>query len=330
MFPPLRLREAMSLGGLSARELVVRTWKKMGEHEIMTRASGISFYAMLAFVPFLALVITLAVQLLPDLSVRPGAREAAGTLTVGELEETLRGLFPEEAYSVLHAQILRIQEQPPVGLLSIGLAITLWTASSLYLAVIDSMNVIYGVTESRPFWQLRLKAIFMTVIQAVILISSLLIVVAWPWIAPRIGLKGSQAIVAELIQFGVVYLMILSSFALAFYVGPDADQRWEWITPGSLIGAGVFLAASYMFRLYIQNFGSYDQMYGSLGGMMVLLFWFWISSVVMLAAGQVNKVIEDASPLGKSFGQKKEPTEAPDFSAMPIEPARESPGEVRG
>jgi membrane protein len=110
--------------------------------------------------------------------------------------------------------------------------------------------------------------------------------------------------------------MVVLSFELVFYIGPDAEQRWEWITPGSLLGTVVFLGASFGFRIYVQHFSSYNKTYGSLGGVMVLLFWFWISSLVLLTAAQMNQVIEDASPLGKAYGQRVDPTVEPDLNAL--------------
>lgn len=319
MFPPLRLREALSLGGLSVRELMVRTWNRMNQHEIFTRAAAISFYAMMAFIPFLAFVITLVAQLLPDPSGQTGQDVGVGNLTVSELRTTLKSIFPAEAYTLVEEQIMRLQRQPPVGILSVGLAITLWTASSLFLAVIDAMNRIYGVTETRPFWKLRLVAMFMTVLQAAILIGSLLAIVLGPQVFGWLHLNEQTAVLAELVQFVVIVVMVLLSFALTFYVGPDADQRWEWITPGSLAGTLVFLAVGYLFRIYMQNFAHYDKTYGPLAGVMVLMLWFWISSVIVLAAGQMNKVIEDASPLGKRFGQKVDPSCRPDYPGVPAE-----------
>jgi membrane protein len=322
MFPPLRLREAMTLGGLSVRELAHRTWTKINDHEILTRASAVAFYAMLALVPFLALILTLTVQLLPDITGRSGNTVGVGNLTVDQLSETLRAAFPPEAYKVVEAQIERMQKQPPVGLLSIGLIITIWLASSLFVAVIDAMNRIYGVQETRSFVHLRLTAILMTVIQAAILIAALVTIVAWPQILAWIGLKSTVAtVLATVVHWLVVAIMVLLSFALAFYVGPDADQRWEWITPGSLIGTVVFMLVTFGFRLYVQNFANYDKTYGPLGGVMVLMFWLWISSVVLLTSAQINKIIEDASPLGKSYGQKVDPTEPPDLKSLKPEPA---------
>ena len=188
------------------------------------------------------------------------------------------------------------------------------------MAVIDAMNRIYGVKERRGFVRLRLIAIMMTVIQAAILVSSLLAVVASQQIFQHIGLGDSGSFIASGALYLTIFFMVLFSFALCFFVAPDSDQSWEWITPGSFAGSGLFLCGTFGFRIYVHNFANYDKTYGPLGGVMVLLFWFWISSLILLGAAQVNKVIEEASPLGKNFGQRTNPKEAPDFAAMKPEP----------
>ena len=315
-FSLVRLREAFRLGGLTWRELCVRLWERILEHELMTRASAVSFYAMLALVPFLAIIITIAVQLLPDVSGMSGER-GVGNLTVTQFETTTQELFPAEAYEIFKTQIERMQKEPPVGLLSIGLVVALWTSSSLFLAIIDSLNVILGVKETRSIWKLRLVAFGMTILQAVIFLGSLVLIVVWPMIMRWIGLDSMAAVLATLTQWLIITTMVVLTFALTYYVGPDAEQRWEWITPGSLIGTGIFLVFSYVFRIYIENFANYDKTYGSLGGVMVLLFWFWVTSLVVLGAAQMNKIIEDASPLGKKFGQK---AEVPDLATLTLRP----------
>jgi membrane protein len=318
VFPPLRLREALTLGGLSARELVVRTWRMMNDHEIWTRAAAISFYAMLAAVPFLGIVLLFAVQLLPDLTGRGGDPRMANS-AVAQLEATLHQLFPEDIYKIVLDQIARIQAEPPVGLLSIGLIITLWSASSLYAAIIDALNRIAGVIETRSYIRIRVVAILMTLIEASILVGSLLLILVWQFVLRRMGLSSSGQAIATVILWSVLTLMVSLSFAITFYIGPDAKQRWEWITPGSLLGTIAFLLSSLLFRYYIEHLTHYDKAYGSLGGVMVLLFWFWISSTVLLAAAQLNKVIEDASPHGMRYGQKESTPLAPDLAhAEPI------------
>jgi membrane protein len=285
----------------------------------------VSFYAMMACVPFLALVITVLVQFLPDLSGLTAHDKGLHESSVAELSATLRQLFPREAYTVAEDQIARLQKElhtrPPIGLLAGSFAITLWLASSLYTAVIDAINRIYGVAETRSFLKIRVMAILMTILQATILLGALIAIVAGPEIMHWMHIRGHAASLAVLFQWVVLVVLVVLSFAVTYYVAPDADQKWEWITPGSLVGTTVFIAFCFAFRLYVQRFANYNKTYGSLGGVMVLLFWFWVSSVVLLAAAQMNKVIEDASPLGKNYGQKQDPTEAPDFAAMTPEPA---------
>lgn len=326
VFPPLRLREAMSLGGLTVREFLARTWRTMNDHEVMTRASAVAFYAMLAAVPFLGIVLLLAVQLLPDLTRRAGGA-GLGDKTVVQLEATLSELFPGDVTKIVEDQIVRIQQSPPVGLLSVGLVILLWSASSLYAAIIDAMNRIAGVKERRSYVKIRLVAILMTVVESTILVGSLVAIVGWSWFLRKLGISSApaQALATAALWVGL-FLMVLASFAVTFYIGPDADQSWEWITPGSLFGTVGFLAASLAFRYYIEKFTHYDKTYGSLGGVMVLMFWFWISSLVLLVAAQMNQVIEDASPLGKRFGQRTDPGVAPDLAHVEPVPVAQADG----
>ena len=321
MFPPLQLRQALSLGGLTPRELLVRTYRSIDEHEVQTRAAAVAFYAMLALVPFLGLILFLAVQLLPDMTGAKGQGKGIGDMTVEQFQSTLATALPPEASAEFEEQIKRLQSQPPVGVLSFGLAVTLWLASSIFVAVIDAMNRIHGVTERRGFIKIRLLAILMTLIQAAILVGSLVLIVAWPYLLKWFGLGAAASTLATVAQYVVVFVMVLMSFALTFFVAPDADQSWEWITPGSVLGTGLFIGVTLLFRVYVHNFANYDKTYGPLGGVMVLLFWFWISALVLLAAAQMNKVIEEASPLGKNKGQRTNPAAAPDFAAMKAIPA---------
>ena len=133
----------------------------------------------------------------------------------------------------------------------------------------------------------------MTVVQSVILLTSLITIVAWPQILKMMGLSAAVAMVASAVHLFVAFLITVISFALTFQIGPHCEQRTAWITPGSFIGSFLFLAVSYGFRLYVQNFGAYNKVYGSLGGVMVLMLWFWVSSVVLLTAAAINKVLEE-------------------------------------
>jgi membrane protein len=200
---PLHPRTPMSLGGLSLRQVAVEMWTRMEEHDAMTWAAAAAFYAMFATVPFLAILLGVVVLRLPDLSGAGHRTTGLGNLTVDQLDATLRSLFPNEAYVLVRNQIAHIQGEPPLALLSLGVAIALWSASNLFLVVIDALNRTYGVKETRSFVKLRLTAMTMTLLQASCLIGSLVAIVAWPQILRVLGLdpNGVGAWVATAVRW---------------------------------------------------------------------------------------------------------------------------------
>src|SRR5262245_41436293 len=202
-FLTARLCSAMNLGGLSVRETAVRTWARINEHEILTRAAAISFYAIAALVPFLALVITLGAYLLPWATlggVSADAMESAGPAN------PLRDLLPEDAASVVARELKRLQEEPHTGLVSFGLIATLWLSSSLFLAIMDAMNRIMGVTDSRPWWRQRLVAVVMALIEAAILIGVFVTTLIWPQILRWLNLGEAAAALATVVQLVIVFV----------------------------------------------------------------------------------------------------------------------------
>jgi membrane protein len=255
-------------------------------------------------VPFLAMLATLTAYFLPWIA--PGAGE--GGTEIGSPADALRDLLPADAASIVSRELKRLQEGPPTGVVSFGLVALLWLSSSLFVAVMDAMNRIMGVSDFRPWWEQRVVAMLMTLIEAAILIVAFATILAWPQILSWLGLGGAASVLATVIHGITIFLLILLSFALALYFGPDADQRWEWISPGSLLGSILLICVSLLFRVYVQNWGNYSATYGSLGGIVVLMSWIWLCSVALLIAAELNKVIEDASPLGKPYGQKLEGT----------------------
>jgi membrane protein len=142
--------------------------------------------------------------------------------------------------------------------------------------------------------------------QAAILIAAVVSIIAWPQILRWLGLSRPASVLATASHGIVVFLTVLSSFALALYTAPDSDRRWEWITPGSLGGTIVLLGVSLVFRVYAQNWANYSATYGSLAGIVVLMSWLWISSVVLLISAELNQVIEDASPFARRHARRRE------------------------
>ena len=188
-----------------------------------------------------------------------------------------------------------------MALLSLGAVIALSSASNLFLVVID-VNRTHGLKETRSFVKLRLTAMAMTLLQAACLLGSLIAIVAWPQIVRVLGLDphGGLAWLATAVRWSAVFLMVLLSFALTFHVGADTRRRWAWVTPGSLAGTITFLVFCFLFRLYVQQFGSYSRSLEALGGVMVLLFWFWAVALVILGTAEMDRVIESSTTIGRS------------------------------
>jgi membrane protein len=287
----VRLSEAWNWGGLSARELAARSWRAIDAHETVDRAAVVASYAMLSLVPMIGLALALATR--------------AGV--TAQVEELSGHLLPPKALALVHGQVRKIEEDKPAGLLSLSALLLLWSASSLFVAVMDSTNVAYGVRDGRAWWKRRLLAVALTLIEAVLLVGASASIAAWPHLSDRMGLEGSAKAVATAVQWVVVAASLLAAFALASYYGPNVEQEWEWITPGATLGVLALVAASLGFRLYLRYGPAYSETYGALAGVVLMLLWLYLAALALLVGTEVNCVIEHAAPHGRGPGQKEAP-----------------------
>lgn len=297
---PLPTRLASTLGFRRSTVLTIlrEVFREFLEHEILTRCAAIAFYAMLAFVPLLAVLLAISVQLYYVSSFLPPELRWVEVQTINELKRGLSTIIPADAYEVVQLQIERMRAAHPVTVLSIGSILSLWVSSSLFMSIMDALNRIYGFRDRRSYWQRRALAMLMTLVQSVFVLGCLASIVAWPQFMSRLGLVGITSMIVSALHMVAAFAVTLVSFALTFQIGPPSKQRMFWITPGSFFGAVIFITISFGFRLYVQNFGAYDRVYGSLGGVMVLLLWFYLTSAVILGAAATNKVLEVAHERG--------------------------------
>ena len=177
---------ARQLGGLTLRELVVRTYERIIDQAVLTRAAAISFYAIAAFVPFMGLVLVLLAYGLPWVE-----RLFAGDLKVKPFDP-LEAILPAQAVSLIRVELNRLSAEPHPGLLSFGVGVMLWLSSSVFVEIIDAMHAIGGRKDMRPYWRRRLIAMVMTLGTAAILISAMLTIVIWPQILGWLGLTQPQ------------------------------------------------------------------------------------------------------------------------------------------
>ena len=247
-------------------------------------AAQLAFYLILALFPFLLVLVSLM-----------------GTFSSPGLAEQVLGYFrevtPEQVYGIIESYLSDIiaGNRPAPGLFSVGLVIALWSASGAFAALINALNKAYDVEETRPFWKVRGIALLMTLGLSVMVIISILLLVAGPpigrGIADLFGLGEAFTLVWNVVQWPVALSLMVFTVALLYYFAPDAGQPFRWITPGGLIGVLLWVLASVIFRFYVSNFGSYDATYGSIGAVIVLLLYLYISSLTILFGAELNATL---------------------------------------
>jgi membrane protein len=292
-----------SLGGLSPKELVRRVWHRVMEGDLLGRASELAYNFIFAIFPLMLFLLSLF-----------GLFASRGAVLKANLMFYLQTGLPPAAYQLLDTTITEVTRNSSGGKLTVGILLTLWFASGGMNSMISTLNAVYGVKEGRPWWKVRLLAIALTVAIAVFVTSALGVVLLGGFAANWIGSQFHFGVAAvwfwKILLWPVALLFIAVSFSVIYYYGPDLkEQHWYWITPGSLTGVLLWLAASFGFQAYLHFFNSYSKTYGSLGAVIILLFWFYVTGFAFLGGGEINAQIEHAAaahghPEAKREGQK--------------------------
>jgi len=279
---------------ISWTELIKRTVNEFTADNCLGLAAQLAYYCLLALVPALVFLIALT-SFLPANTIEQAIGSAASFL-------------PAQMTDILRTQMESIAARENGGLLTFGFAMALWSSSAAIVSITDALNRAYDIDEARPWWKVRLTAILLTLALAVLVLVSMTLVIAGPtiaeWLAAQTGLGGVFEWTWKILQWPVVFALIAIGLGLLNYFGPDADQDWTWISPGAVLGTLLWLLASLAFKFYVTNFADYNATYGSLGGIIVLMLWFYISGLAVLAGAEMNAEIEHASPHGKNPGEK--------------------------
>jgi membrane protein len=253
------------------------------EDNLTDWAAALTYYSLLALFPALIAMVSL-IGLVGD----PKS-------TTSKLTEIITELGPESAAETFKGPIESIaSNRGTAGLgLVLGLAAALWSASSYIGAFIRASNVIYETPEGRPFWKLRPLQIVVTLGMIVLLaLLALGLVLTGPIvnaIARPIGISHTAVTIWNIAKWPVMAAIFVFMVNLLYYVSPNVKVRgFRWVTPGSLVAIVVWVIASALFALYVANFGSYDKTYGTLGGVVVLLVWLWITNMAILFGHQLN------------------------------------------
>ncbi|HAW22744.1 MAG TPA: ribonuclease BN [Pseudomonas sp.] len=285
----------LDLRGIGSFELLKRTFKEFSNDDMTTYASALAYRAIFSLFPFLLFLIALL-----------------GLLDLQEFFTWLRQqaslVLPPDALSLVNPVIDEMQEEKG-GFLSFGILVALWSASIGVRSLMNAMNKAYDVEEGRPTWKLILLSVVYTIGLALILLATAALMIIGPqvieWLADQVGLKDIVVTLWTWLRWPVVVVLMMLVLAVIYYVTPDVEQEFRFITPGSVLAVIVWIAASIAFGLYVQNFGNYDATYGSIGAVIVLLLYFYISAAVLLFGAEMNAVIEHASVEGKGEGDKR-------------------------
>ena len=282
-------------GQIAFREVARRIYA--GLDVISDYAAQVAYYLVFSLFPLLFFLTALAAYLPLQQAVFAGI-------------DRIRPFLPDQAEALLYQNLNQLLTRTRPNLLTVGFLVTIWTASRGAAAVGTALNHAYEVKERRAYWKVQAVAITVTVVGALLVLLAIaaLIVGGWAgaWLARRLGIATIYQIAVSWLRLPLTALVIMLAAALAYYFLPDVKQKFRYITPGSVTATTLWMLATWAFGLYVSNFGHYNATYGSIGGLIILLTWFYISAAIFLLGGKLNAVLEHASRHGKQPGQHEE------------------------
>ena len=275
------LRDLLRYGTLKA------TVQEFVRDDALGLAAQLAYYLILALFPFILFLVAVV-----------DAFSSSSPQFVNELFGYLGRVMPAQVFDLIQTyteRTLRNEDTAP-GLLSVGILGAIWAASGAFSSLINALNRAYDVQETRPFWKVKGIAILMTLGLSVLVFVGALLLVAGPSIGETIAevftLDDEFELVWNIARWPAALLFMVVTVALLFYFAPDAGQPFRWITPGGFVGVALWVLASVAFNLYLgSDFNSYNATYGSIGTVIVLLLYLYISSLTILFGATLNATL---------------------------------------
>lgn len=277
------------LGGLKWKQLAKTVWGEMQTDDVFGGAAKLAYYFLLALFPLLIFLTSVI-----------GIILGSGTGMRLTLFRYLAQVMPSSAFQLINDTMREVGQAGGAGKLSFGLLAALWAASNGMGAITQALNTAYDVEETRSWWKQYAVAISLTTALSLLIISALAIVFGGgkvaDYLAAHYGFSTVFIVSWKVLQWPIALGFMLFAFALIYYFAPDLkDQDWKWITPGSVIAVALWLLASFAFKGYLHFFDSYSATYGSLGAVIVLMLWLYVTGLAVLIGGEVNSEIEHAA-----------------------------------
>jgi membrane protein len=303
--PERRERELSDpgLGDLSRRDykaIVVRAAKAARADNITDIAAALAYYAFLA-IPAALLVAVGCFSLVasPD--------------TIGSLMDRLEGVVPQESITLLRSSLNRMTENQGGNLVIVvlGFVLALWTTTGAMSGLMRGLNAAYDRKETRNFFMQRVTALGMLACMLLAFALSFGLLVLGPyatdWVGSAVGIEGVISLIWWTLQWPILIAGLLLAFAGLLYLGPNVDHpRWQFITPGSVFAAIVWVLASGLFAVYVSMFGSYNKAWGSFAAVIVMLTWLWLSALALLFGAEINAEAERSRELRQGQAAEQE------------------------
>jgi membrane protein len=283
-----RIRTSQELGGWTLRGVIGRTWKRFWKDRILDQSATLSFYFLLSLFPLLLFLFALLGFLLQS-----------GPLLRETLHESLAAVVPQSASGLIDRTLGEIIQGAGAFGLSTALLFTWWSASQGMLAIIDGLNVAYEVEDSRPWLKKFVVASSLTMGSLAMLAAALIMLLYGGRLSTIIighfGFRGFVAGLWQALQWLLLLAFALMAFNLIYFFAPNVERRrWRWLMPGTVAGVSLWLAVSFGFKIYLIFFNRFTVTYGSIGAVIILLLWFYLTGIAILVGGEVNAAIDEA------------------------------------
>jgi membrane protein len=276
-----------------------RFYTKIVDEDTLGNAAQVAFYFSFSLFPLLLFLISLFGLVL----------ESADEFRL-EMFAYLRRIMPVTAYELVFHTMNEVIEKSSGGKITVGILIALWSSSAGLDALRNALNEVYNVRESRPYWKTKPQSILLTLIIGLLVFTALGIIFYGSqfiiWLLAISHLPIPSPFFLGLLKWVTILVVLLFAFALIYNALPDRKiNHWQWITPGSIAAILLWLLASNGFRIYLGYFDSYAKTYGSLGAMIILMLWLYITALVILIGASINQIIEEVYGKWRVVSQAK-------------------------
>ena len=276
-------------GGLTPLEVIKRVMAEINHDDVWGRSAALSYYFLLALFPALLFMVSLL-----------GMFAGPGTALRNGLFENLARVLPASASQLVAKTVSEVHQASGMGKIIFGLLTALWAASGGMSAIITTLNICYDVVETRSWIRQKLTAIGLTIGISTLVIVSLTLTLYGgqlvEWIGNKVALGDAAILAWKIVQWPIALGAMMLAFAAIYYFAPNLKKpEWYWISPGAVIGLFIWIVASFSFRIYLQFFNTYSATYGSLGAVIILMLWFYLTAFAILIGGEANSEITHAT-----------------------------------